>query len=105
MTALLLILALAAHPACWADGHNAHRSRPALRAFRHAHPCPGGVDRGSVTRCRGYIIDHVVSLACCGPDAPCNMQWQTKDAAKAKDRWENDCAAAARRVHNTCETP
>ena len=35
-----------------------------------------------------YIVDHVVPLACNGPDRPSNMQWQTIAEAKAKDRWE-----------------
>ena len=38
--------------------------------------------------CPDYIKDHVVPLACGGPDAPSNMQWQTKADAKAKDKWE-----------------
>ena len=36
----------------------------------------------------GYRKDHVLPLACGGPDAVSNMQWQTVAAAKAKDRWE-----------------
>jgi hypothetical protein len=36
----------------------------------------------------GYVIDHIVPLACGGADAPSNMQWQTVAAAKAKDKWE-----------------
>jgi hypothetical protein len=36
----------------------------------------------------GYVIDHRVPLACGGPDAPSNMQWQTVAAAKAKDKTE-----------------
>ena|SRR2546430_9983228 len=36
----------------------------------------------------GYVIDHVVPLACGGADAPSNMQWQTVAEAKAKDRFE-----------------
>ena len=40
----------------------------------------------------GYIIDHIVPLACGGPDAPVNMNWQTVAEAKAKDKWEReDC--------------
>jgi hypothetical protein len=38
--------------------------------------------------CPGYRKDHVLPLACGGPDAVSNMQWQTVAAAKAKDRWE-----------------
>lgn len=36
----------------------------------------------------GYIVDHIVPLACGGADAPSNMQWQTVAEAKAKDRVE-----------------
>jgi hypothetical protein len=33
-------------------------------------------------------VDHVKPLACGGIDLPSNMQWQTKDEAKAKDKIE-----------------
>ena len=36
----------------------------------------------------GYVTDHIVPLACGGADAPSNMQWQTIEEAKAKDRVE-----------------
>jgi hypothetical protein len=36
----------------------------------------------------GYIIDHVIPLKRGGCDCPSNMQWQTKAAAEAKDKWE-----------------
>jgi hypothetical protein len=43
----------------------------------------------------GYVVDHIIPLACGGPDTPENMQWQTVEAAKAKDRIERkECAAA-----------
>jgi hypothetical protein len=38
--------------------------------------------------CKRYAIDHVILLKRGGPDAPSNMQWQSVQAAKAKDRVE-----------------
>jgi len=66
------------------------RSQTAKNHFKVAHPCPAnGKTKGS---CPGYVIDHINPLACGGPDAPINMQWQTIAAGKAKDRWErNPC--------------
>jgi hypothetical protein len=62
------------------------RSTSVKREFQLTHPCPatGRTDRP----CPGYVKDHIVPLACGGPDAPSNMQWQTIRAAKAKDKWE-----------------
>jgi len=36
----------------------------------------------------GYIVDHIIPLARGGPDTPGNMQWQTKQEARAKDKVE-----------------
>jgi hypothetical protein len=36
----------------------------------------------------GHVIDHNIALKRGGADDPSNMQWQTKEEAKAKDRWE-----------------
>jgi hypothetical protein len=36
----------------------------------------------------GYVVDHIVPLACGGADTPRNMQWQTVADAKAKDKTE-----------------
>jgi hypothetical protein len=36
----------------------------------------------------GYVIDHVIALKRGGADTAENMQWQTVEEAKAKDRWE-----------------
>jgi len=70
--------------------HDSHgrirRSATARLDFEHHHPCPStGKTSGA---CAGYVVDHVVPLKRGGADAPSNMQWQTIDAAKAKDRWE-----------------
>ena len=62
------------------------RSAKAKSEFRAAHPCPAtGKARGA---CPGYVIDHVKPLKRGGADRPENMQWQTREAAKEKDRTE-----------------
>jgi hypothetical protein len=33
------------------------------------------------------VVVHIVPVALCAADTPENMQWQTIEAAKAKDRW------------------
>lgn len=44
----------------------------------------------------GYVIDHIVPLACGGPDLARNMEWQTAAEAKAKDKVERlDCRVYA----------
>src|SRR3989442_1825016 len=58
------------------------RSEVAKRDFEHHHPCPSTAKTSGA--CPGYVIDHVVPLKRGGADAPGNMQWQTKDAAKEK---------------------
>lgn len=62
------------------------RSTAATNAFQRAHPCPStGKTSGA---CPGYVIDHIMPLKRGGPDAPSNMQWQTVEEAKAKDKLE-----------------
>lgn len=56
------------------------------RAFQIANPCPStGLSKGA---CPGWIRDHIVALCRGGPDTVENLQWQTVEDAKAKDRWE-----------------
>jgi hypothetical protein len=63
-----------------------NRSRAVTPEFQREHPCPS---TGRATgACPGYRKDHVKPLACGGPDAVWNMQWQTVAEAKAKDKWE-----------------
>ena len=56
------------------------RSDSARRAFMTSSGFPKGRP--------GWVIDHVVPLACGGADVPSNLQWQTVAAAKAKDKVE-----------------
>jgi hypothetical protein len=72
------------------SGRDSHgrikRSMAAKDTFIREHPCPS-TGRASGP-CPGYVIDHVIPLACGGPDDPSNMQWQTVADGKAKDKWE-----------------
>lgn len=62
------------------------RSSEAKHAFKKSHPCPStGKPKGT---CPGYVIDHIQALKHGGRDTPENMQWQTVQAAKLKDRTE-----------------
>ena len=62
------------------------RSSTAQTAFRKANPCPS---TGKTTGpCTGYVIDPRVPLKRGGRDHASNMQWQTLQAARAKDRME-----------------
>jgi len=63
-----------------------HRSQQAKDDFKKGHPCPSTGKTGGA--CPGYVIDHVKPLKRGGADSPSNMQWQTKQAAKAKDKTE-----------------
>jgi len=67
------------------------RSKAAVRAFRRIYVCPStGAFTGA---CSGYVVDHIKPLCAGGADHFTNMQWQTVEAAKEKDRWEwQECA-------------
>ena len=77
------------------SGH--HRSTYSTTAKRDSH---GRIERSSTARehfmkqtgyphgRKGYVIDHIKPLSEGGADDPSNMQWQTKEEAKAKDKWE-----------------
>lgn len=64
----------------------ANRSTAAKNAFKRANPCP--VTQSSKGPCPGYVVDHIIPLCAGGPDKPHNMQWQTVENAKIKDRDE-----------------
>jgi hypothetical protein len=72
---------------CARDSHGRiQRSSIAKHQFERSHPCPStGKTAGA---CPGYVVDHVKPLKRGGADALSNMQWQTKEAARAKDKVE-----------------
>jgi hypothetical protein len=77
-----LALAMATLPA----DARVKRSHVPIHAFVKTHACPStGRNR---LPCPGYVIDHIQALACGGPDAASNLQWQTIAEGKAKDKWE-----------------
>lgn len=62
------------------------RDSKARAEFMKLQPCPAtGKTRGA---CPGYVVDHVMPIACGGADDPSNMQWQTTAEARAKDKVE-----------------
>ena len=72
---------------CQRDGNGrVHRSAAARYEFRRDNRCPATGEAKGV--CPGYVIDHIKPLACGGLDDPTNMQWQTREAAREKDKWE-----------------
>lgn len=56
------------------------RSSAARKAFMRKTGYPHGRP--------GYVIDHIIPLKRGGSDTPDNMQWQTIEEAKAKDKVE-----------------
>ena len=69
------------------DGHGRIARDPhAKEAFRKSHACPATGKRYGA--CPGWVVDHIRALKHGGADDPSNMQWQTRAAAKEKDKWE-----------------
>ena len=86
MKRLLIILAVGL--LCYSSAHQIPRnesgriirSQIAKTEFRQQTGYPKGRP--------GYVIDHIIPLKRGGCDDPRNMQWQTIEEAKEKDKWE-----------------
>ena len=76
-----------AAPGVQRDSHGKiARSEKAKDNFEKSYPCPStGKSSGG---CPGYVIDHIRPLKRGGADSPSNMQWQTTQQARIKDRTE-----------------
>lgn len=86
-----LVAFIAACALVWAPALEAGTKRGwrAPYEFRKMVPCPS---TGKLTgACPGWVMDHMVSLRCGGPDTPENLWWQPVAEAKAKDKVEDEC--------------
>ena len=77
----------------WRDAHlTREQSQCRGRIGRSAQPRQDFMKHTGYPKGRkGYVMDHIVPLECGGADAPSNMQWQTVQEAKVKDRTERNC--------------
>lgn len=71
----------------WAEpGAPESRHASVLSAFKREHPCPAtGASAGP---CPGWVLDHVLPLACGGADAVINLQYLPTAMWRAKSLWE-----------------
>lgn len=86
---ILIILIISISNICKAQQQRSYHEKA---EFMRHHPCPSTGKVKVRNGCKGYVIDHIDPLACGGEDKAYNMQWQTKEEAKEKDKWERkDC--------------
>jgi hypothetical protein len=83
---LIAALTIASASLALAAGRATTRHPAVTREFQRQQPCPS---TGRATgACRGYIKDHIIPLCAGGADSVENMQWQTTEEARLKDRAE-----------------
>lgn len=81
ITSLFVLLCYtSAHQIPRTENGRIARSQTVTKEFKHQTGYPHGRS--------GYIIDHIIPLKRGGCDTAENMQWQTKQEAKEKDKWE-----------------
>lgn len=92
MSVAALLLGIASALAVAMPAGAAERSYKTRKAFMLENPCPAtGQVKG---KCPGWIVDHIVPICAGGRDEPWNLQWQTVEDSKAKDRIEvRECRA------------
>src|SRR5882762_6941539 len=85
---IALLSALALLAAALAADAKEKRDPHQRALFVKQNPCPAtGKKKGA---CPGYVVDHIKPLCAGGADHPSNMQWQTREEAKNKDRLERE---------------
>lgn len=71
------------------------RSKAVRAEFQRAHPCPS--TGKAIGPCPHFVADHIIPLCAGGADAASNLQWQSIEDAKAKDKEElRECRALRR---------
>lgn len=71
------------------------RSSLARKVFIQAHPKKEFLTSHSLPATAILWVDHICALECGGLDSSVNMQWQTEQDARAKDRWERTATGCA----------
>lgn len=79
----------------WTSGHSTKTSVAGVRRDTHGRIARSGAAKHDFMKQTGYpdgrpgyVVDHRIPLKRGGADTPSNMQWQTRAAAKAKDKIE-----------------
>ncbi len=62
------------------------RNAKEVAIFKKTHACPATGEFSGP--CSGFVVDHIIPLATYGPDRADNMQWQSIEEAKHKDKLE-----------------
>ncbi|ADI30992.1 hypothetical protein M301_2636 [Methylotenera versatilis 301] len=83
----LLLFLLSLTVSSTSDARQVRSYQEKAEFVRH-NPCPSTGKVKVRYGCKGYVIDHIDPLAYGGEDKAYNMQWQTKEEAKLKDKWE-----------------